>query len=251
VNAGAAGEPHETVEAALHQSELGDWRPAVLLDRLLPPVSDRWLTWGGILVVIGRSMCARANGRLSEAWVRADEAAHHLPLAMRESRPDGVVLARLVPAESTGDLFARRVSALIWREQHELIAFAERLRCCELAREQFAEALIDYLCLVEHNPYTWRCGRLHRDEPAVDRTRKPMLDRASWARQFVEPTAGEVSQSVWQDGGHYRGLCAMALDRLAAWPAPNPWWEESDATDVPVHQGCLAAWTFARTRFGL
>lgn len=247
MSAGAAVEPRRKVEAVLRASERGDWRPALRLDLLLPPSGGRWLGWAGILVLVGRAMCARANGRPAEAWAHLDEAARHLPIAMREYRPDGVVLARLVPADGTDDPLVRRVSALVWREQQELSAFRGRLGTCARVRDQVAEAIIEYLCLVEHNRFTWHCRRPHPDEPAVDRTRKPVLDRATRSRQFADPTAGDVSQSVWQDNRGYVGLCARALDRLAEWPGPNPWCAEPGAADVPVHLGCRTAWEFARS----
>jgi hypothetical protein len=122
---------------------------------------------------------------------------------------------------------------------------------CETVRDAFAEAIIEFLCLVEHNPFTWHGRCPHPDEPAVDRTRQPMLLRASRARQFADATAGEVRRSVWQDNGGYRGLCAMALDRLAGWPEPAPWRTEPGAGEVPAHCGMRAAWGLARARLEL
>src|SRR5207342_1030281 len=101
------------------------------------------------------------------------------------------------------------------------------------------EACIEHLLWVDLDPF----APAHL--PLPDRSRTSLCRRGSRLRQFADPTACDISQSVWRDVGAFPGLCAEALDRLADRRAPAPWCDAEGVDDLPVRRGRRRAWEYA------
>ena len=112
-------------------------------------------------------------------------------------------------------------------------------------RDELVEACREHLCWVEFDHcafYRVLPGRRHWDDgTTVDRLRSVLCLRGSRLRQFADPTAGRLSQAVWQDIGGYRCLCAAAFDRLAGWPAPASWSGVPGTSGLATRRGRLRA----------
>jgi hypothetical protein len=250
-----------TLRIAVGLLDRGDWR-AVLRP---PGFGGRAIAGSGDLVrlavalhVVARSMQRQAQGRLDDAWDRLGEASALLSAQLsRRDASTGSTLAALAPKPPNDPpadvILAWRTARLVWREQVEL----EDLRCRVAPgrvtpRDELIEACIQHLFWVEFDPFTFyraAPGRpLWDDGTTVDRLRSVLCVRGSRLRQFANPTAGRLSQAVWQDIGGYRGLCAVAFDRLAVRPAPAPWCGVAGTSGLTVRRGRLRAWQHARRR---
>jgi hypothetical protein len=203
-------------------------------------------------------MQLQAQGRLLGAWEALDAAAALLPTWLfRRGGSTGTALAVLAPeppaAVPVDGLLAWRLARLVWREQFELDDLRRSVaarRCTP--RDELIEAGIQHLFWVEFDHcafYRPAPGAPSRDDgTTVDRLRSVLCLRGSRLRQFADPTAGNLSQAVWQDIGGYRGLCAAAFDRLADRPAPVPWGGLPAAAGLVVRRGRLRAWQHAGWR---
>jgi hypothetical protein len=212
--------------------------------------------WATAVRLVAQSMQLQARGRLHDAWLRLAEAAALLPPQLvRRDADTGAGLAVLRPeppdTASADEKLVVALARLVWREQSELVdlrtTFApDRMK----ARDELVEALIQYLIWVEFDPSTYH--RVARGEPSwdgvvVDRSRKVLCRRGTEIRWFADPTASvELSQAPWQDIGGYRGLCAVALDLLAARRAPAPWCGQAGTSGLVVRRARLRAWQYAR-----
>jgi hypothetical protein len=203
-------------------------------------------------------MQRQAQGRLDDAWDRLGEAAAVLPEQLSRRDPSTgtphAVLVPGVPGDSPVDeTLAWGVARLVWREQFEL----EDLRCRVapgrvMPRDELIEACIQHQFWVEFDHFAfYRAvpgGLSWDDGTTVDRLRSVLCLRGTRLRQFAEPTAGRLSQAVWQDIGGYRGLCAVAWDRLGAETAPVPWCGVAGTPGLAVRRGRLRAWQHACRR---
>jgi hypothetical protein len=241
--------------------ERGDWRAV-----LRPPGFGGCVIAGPrhhvrlavALHLVARSMQLQAQGSVDDAWGQLGDAAAVLPGQLfRRDASTGIALAVLVskpPIDMSGGVsFAWRIARLVWREQVEL----EDLRCRVAPgrvtpRDELIEACIQHLFWVEFDPFTfYRAppGRMLWDDgTTVDRLRSVLCGRGSRLRQFADPTAGRLSQAVWQDIGGYRGLCAAAFDRLAVQSAPARWCGTAGSSGLTIRRGRLRAWQHACRR---
>jgi hypothetical protein len=158
------------------------------------------------------------------------------------------------PATSPGDeQLAPRLARLVWREQFELEDLRRSVAARRCApRDELIEACIQHLYWVEFDHcafYRPAPGAPSWDDgTTVDRLRSVLCLRGTRLRQFANPTAGNLSQAVWQDIGGYRGLCAAAFDRLADRPAPVPWCGVPRTSGLQIRRGRLRAWQHATRR---
>ncbi len=228
----------------------GDWRA------VHPP--ERWISAGSgeaflvevLIGVVADAMRLAARGDVEAAWDLYDGCAARLPLGLRVPRPSGGVRARcLLPRPDLGEVDEafRRLAVLVWREQFELEDLRERLRRMRHGHEELVEAVVEYLCWIEMDPFTWQAAPGDDTGPGVERDRAVLLRRATRLRHFADPLTRPVSQSVWQDHGQFRGLCRQALRALAGRPAPVPWQGVAGTRAVPVRLGRRYAWQCAQT----
>ena len=228
--------------------ERGDWR-AVLRS---PAVGGHAVAGSRSVVVcavvlrlVARSMQLQAQGRLADAWDRLDGST-------------GVALAVLASDDTPDDTPedgapAVPVARLVWREQFELQDLRGGFAAGRVKpRDELIEACIQHLFWVDFDPYAFYRtlpGEPHWDDgTTVDRLRSVLCLRGSRLRRFADPTAGRLSQAVWQDIGGYRGLCAAALDRLSDRPVPVAWCGLPGTSRLVVRRGRLRAWQHARWR---
>jgi hypothetical protein len=245
---------------AVRRLERGDWRAVLRASELGgPPVGGRrrHVDCEVAVELSARSMQQQARGYLSDAWHHLDRAASGLPASwVRRDRLTGTALAVLPPqpVDLSADAAAGwYIARLVWREQFELENLRRRVAAGRVRpRDELIEACIQHLFWVEFD----HCA-FYRSEPGqppwedgttVDRLRSVLCLRASRLRQFAEPTAGRLSQAVWQDVGGYRGLCALAFDRLGEQPTPVPWCGVEGTSGLMVRRGRLRAWQHARRR---
>jgi hypothetical protein len=175
----------------------------------------------------------------------------------RRDDSTGTSMAVLPPEPPTGMtvdvMLAWQIARLIWREQIELEDLRRMVAPGRVTpRDELVEACIQHLFWVEFDHFAfYRTGPGQRhwdDGTTVDRLRSVLCLRGSRLRQFADPTAGRLSQAVWQDIGGYRGLCAVAFDRLAYRPAPVPWCGVAGTAGLAVRRGRLRAWQHASRR---
>jgi hypothetical protein len=134
---------------------------------------------------------------------------------------------------------------VIWREQAELAALRTSLvREHTEARDVLIDAMIEWMRWVEFDP--WTCA-LHAldDLTGIGPARAEFCVRATHLRRFADPTAGDLSTTVWTKLGGYLGLRDAALRRLAAsdlvpWASTNPLIQ-----DIPVRLGRRRALEYA------
>jgi hypothetical protein len=249
------------LRSAVAALESGHWRVV-----LRPPGLVTGVTGPGHVVrravalhLVARSMQLQAQGRLHDAWERVGEAAALLPPSLvRRDRSTGTARAVLCEKPSddapVGVAVTRRTALLVWREQYELDdlrrTFAHRR---QRPRDELVESCIQHLFWVEFDPFAWY--RARSAEPAwadgttVDRLRSLLCARGTELRRFANPTEETIlSQAPWQDIGGYRGLCAEALDLLAARPRAAPWCGLAGTANLEVRRGRLRAWEYARHR---
>jgi hypothetical protein len=253
--------------------ELGNWRKAsrILYDVDLP---DAYLAV--VLMRVARAMSYRAVGEFRLAWTTLGGAAGqlhrrldgHPRLAVNEtglvdgipSWPGEVVRLALPPKPPDGGQaeLVFRVVRLIWREQQELSDLFRRIaeRPIELtpAMHILVLAFVEYMCWVRHDPGTWtKTGAVDEEAAAVevridalrDGLRAGFLRSATDLRRLSQPTAGEMSLMVWNNGGKYNGLQRLAILELARRSAP-PWVDSAKPADCPVRLSSISAWQFAR-----
>ena len=257
----ASDEVRSTLRIAVDLLERGDWRavlrPSGFGGRGV--AGPRHLVGQAVaLRLIGRSMQLQAQGRLYDAWQRLGEGAAVLPgQLVRRDGSTGVALAVLTP-EPSDDPFrdgtlARRVGRLVWREQFELEDLRRSFAVGRTRpRDELIEACVQHLLWVEFDHcafYRTAPGEPYWDDgTTVDRARSLLCLRGTRLRQFADPTAGRLSQAVWQDIGGYRGLCAAAFDRLAEQTAPVPWCGLPGTSGLTIRRGRLRAWQHAHRR---
>lgn len=245
----------ETMLAAL---EVGDWRAVLQPDSTRPqaqPMSgpEALVKLGVVLRIVARSMELQTLGEVAAAWNRLTEAAGRLPIGLRRVDRSGTVVLAVLgrkPREATVEVdLAWQVARIVWREQYELAGLRREVALATTARDELILACVEQLCWIDFDPFTWYRGRrAGRDKTSVGRRRSVLCSRGTRLRQFVDPGAGEISQSVWHDVGVYRGLCAEALDRLAERQAAAPWCGRPVTAELKVRCGRLRAWEFARKR---
>jgi hypothetical protein len=243
--------------------EVGDWRAVLHLARTRPDArivvgSARDTQLAAMLRLMARSMELQAMGDAHDAWDRLEEAAKGLPIALRmpvrASQPSLAALVLEPPGGRADVMLTWRAARLVWREQFELAGLRRRFAPGLMKpRDELVEACIEHISWIEFDPFTWyrpAGGRTSgpTDRTSVARERSLLCSRGTRLRQFADPTAGEISQSVWRDIGGYRGLCAEALDRLADRPTPAPWCGAERTAGLEVRRGRLRAWEYARDR---
>jgi hypothetical protein len=255
---GAREELRRLIRTALDALESGDWRS--VLDP--PGLATRNVAGPAELVRAGlgsemaaRAMQLMAQGFVSEGLVQVRKAATQLPRHLRRTTgmPGQAVaeLAREPRDRASDEHLVWRMALLLWREHYELVDLQRRLDHGRLTpREELVEAYIEFLCRVEFDPRAWyrrRRGAVRwNDGTTVECTRTVMLARATELRRFVDPRAGDLSQSVWRDVGSLRGLRAEALGVLAQRATAAPWWGIEGTAGLEVSRGRLRAWEYAR-----
>lgn len=239
-----------------------DWRPTVRrLDE-----EGRTVAGSGPLVRcaiavehVARSQQCRAQGRPQETWELLGTAAALLP--KRWVRPDpvtGAPLALLLP-EPTADMpadeaLAVRLARAVWPDQRELLDLRERFAHQRMTpRGELVEARLQYERWVAHDPYRFypkpRGARIWDDGVPVDCSRSVMVDFGTGIRQFANPLdVTELSTAPWQDIGAHRGLGAAALDELAKWADPVPWFGRPGTEGLHVPCAARRAWQSAQER---
>jgi hypothetical protein len=250
---GRGDEPRQTLQAVLDALDVGDWAAVLHPDPARPsgrPIagSRKLIRLAVLPRITARSMQLQSQGDVFGAWERLAEAARRLPTWYSSAADRARAALRLPPRGPDVEAeVAWRVARVIWREQYELDDLRRRFaRGLMTPREQLVQACIEHLVWVDFDPYC-RCGAQDGDLPP-DRSRASLCLRGSRLRQFADPHACDISQSVWRDIGAFPGLCAEALDRLADRPAPAPWHGVAGAADLHARRGRLRAWNHALTR---
>jgi len=247
------------MEALLEALELGNWRGVLIAQRF---VQDEMLSPGErnfefAVGLVAKSMFFQAVGNVTQAWTTLQSAAARLPprLVRRDPEDHDVLIdtPRSAPGQGTEQDLTWRLCSVAWREQSELLALRRRFRDPNSRRDELIEACIEHLTWVECDPWTWQAptqetaaleARLQLPPNFGLPGRRDLIHRASDLRQFANPRAGMVSESVWKDIGGYRRLKALAVRRMAQRPVEP--WLRFDARDtdpqVPVRAGRAVAW---------
>jgi hypothetical protein len=251
---GSSGAKQHWLPHSMSALEVGDWRTALRL--------GGWAFVNGegpeipMLAVTLRTTAAamrdQAAGDLAATTRQLSDAAGMLPPRLRRLSPDAQLLASLTPeplgTSPTGPAFwAWRVARVIWREQWLIADLRDELVRFPSPRDHLIEAYIQFMFEVEFSPYSWyRPPQKTWPYPAVTPARDDLCRRASNLRKLVEPTHGDVSQSVWQDIGRHCGLRAAAQERLAERPLLPEMDRIAAWSDLPVRRGRQRAWEHAR-----
>ncbi len=252
---GSGDELRRALRVLLDALELGDWRavlfPGIRCPRdLVITGSRRQLRLVVLLRLVARSMQLQTHTQVHDAWDRLGQASVRLPTWYR--RPDDRTRAALRPKprdDTVESEAAWRLAMIIWREQWELHDLRARFAHGLMRpREELVQACIQHLVWVDFDPYSSDRPRLATCGPAPDRSRSSLCLRASRLRQFADPRACDVSQSVWRDIGAFPGLCAEALDRLAEPGSPAPWCADAGVAGPRIRRGRYYAWDYAVKR---
>jgi hypothetical protein len=229
--------------------EVGDWRH---VGHCRSPVAlpEGSASLVALQRVVASSMAAQARGDVEAAWQQLGDAARLLPRAFTRPLTHGdtrlVVLMPPPTAEPGVAWWIWQMARVIWREQRELEDLRARLRSEDSPRFDLTCAGIEYLRWVEFDPFVWCRPAVDGDRAGVDRRRSDLCARANRLRKFAEPTATDLSASVWRHLDGYRGLRGEALTWLAHHDLV-PWASGNALADaVPVRLGRLRAWDYAR-----
>ena len=246
---GSPHQPRSWLEVVTRALEVGDWRH---VGHCRPPVA---LPEGSAsLVVLQRvvasSMAAQARGDLEATWQQLANAARLLPRVLTRPPTHGDTrLAVLMPpptAEPGVAWWTWRTARVIWREQHELEDLRARVGSEDSPRFDLTCAGIEHLRWGEFDPFMWRRPAVDGDRTGVHRSHADLCARANRLRKFAEPTAKDLSASVWRHLDGYRGLRGEALTWLAHHDLV-PWASGNALADaVPVRLGRLRAWDHAK-----
>lgn len=235
--------------------EVGHWRSVFLPGSTstasgAPGGSAGLVRLGGLLRMVARSMQLQMHGRVRDAWDQLDAAAAALPAGFR-GRGSGAELLPPRPPDSDADAaLVWAAGRVIWRERSELSVLRARVAPMG-ARDLLIEAVVEDLCWVDLDPFTYvpPASPFHEDGTRVERTSAVVRSRGTDLRRFADATACRISPHVWDRAGGYRGLRAEALLRLAERPIAAPWCADDRALDLSVRAGRLIAWNHAREWF--
>lgn len=246
---GSPHQPRSWLEVAARALEVGDWwhvdhsRPSVAL-----PEGSASLV--ALQRVVASSMAAQARGHVEVAWQQLGNAARLLPRGLSRPPTHGDTrLVVLMPPPTDEPDVARwiwQTARVIWREQHELEDLRARLSSEDSPRFDLTCAGIEHLRWGEFDPFVWCRPAVSGDRAGVHRSRSNLCARANRLRKFAEPTAKDLSASVWRHLDGYHGLRAEALTWLAHHDLV-PWTSGNALADaVPVRLGRLRAWDYAK-----
>ncbi len=246
MGAGEGPERWTPLSIVVGRLEPGDWRAALAaLDCLPVDLAGGLVVQAVVLRVVAVAMKLLAVGDVATAWDQLADASRKLPVALhfRTGPGEGPRARR---AAQPGTAVAPRLAAVIWREQTRLADVRERLRRPGArAGDALVAAAAEQLVRIDFEPSVWRPPFTADDAcMAVDWSRQSMLRRATRLRQFADPSAPDVSQSVWQDLHRRSLLRPEALGDIARRPAV-PWDDPAGATPVPVCAGMALAREFA------
>ena len=252
---GAANRPPEWTSLSIRDLEVGDWRRAFILPA--GPIVDHDRLQPAHLVVIMRTtadaMRSQATGDIDGAASRYGTASAMLPAVIARMSRNGQRHAMVARPATTEDPIRAngywKVACVIWREQLLIEELFTQLNSGSRARDYLIEAYIHFMFELEFLPFA--CYRPTKEVPAPYPETLPSRDdlcrRATRLRNAAQPKGADVSKSVWDDLGGYRGLRAAALTRLADRPL-TPWGGDDPSSEgMPVRLGRLRAWQHART----
>jgi hypothetical protein len=218
----------------------GDWRTAkVELDRGVDAAGRR-----DLVAVAFCLRCVTRCMQFQSVHGDVEAASHQLDAAARK-------LTALPAGALSGGRTARlrrTATQLVERERADLDAVRLIFEGLPRGRQELVHATVEYLTLVEFDPWTVRIHPRDQELTGLDddaygrlRTgnRRDICDRASRLRQFANVRSGSVSERTWQRTGGYPGLREHALRRLAQEPLTR------GRADLPVRLGRRRAWDYA------
>lgn len=224
----------------------GDWRSATLL---LADGGDAGTHRGLIDLAFCLARVVR-NLQLQSVLGDVEAALEQLDAAAARLRKGGPLPLGSEPPPHLRITHLRwTTTRLVQRELADLMAL--RLLVEELRRgiQELVCACVEYLTLVEFDPWTVRVHRLDREltglKPAPyarwrSGNRLDICGRATRLRQFADVRNGSVSEKTWQRTGGYPCLRELALRVLAEEPVTR------GRADLPVRLGRRRAWEYAQ-----
>jgi hypothetical protein len=235
-------DPLDGVAVAL---ERGDWRTAILTLFEGGDLGDR----PELVDVTFCLRCVARSMRFQSVLADVEAALHQLEAALR-TLGDGMLRLGAEPAPHLRIAHLRwATTRLVLREQSDLKALRLIFEGLPRGRQELIYACLEYLTLVEFDPWTVQVHPLDRELTGLDKdayarwrvgNRKDMCVRATRLRQFADARSGSVNERTWQRMGGYPCVREQALRVLAKEPVAR------GRQDVPVRLGRQRAWSYAR-----
>lgn len=241
--------------------EVGNW--PLVLHHDLQLANDQSHTAAmlrAVLRLVAHSMRLQAEARPLDAWNKLGEAAYLLPPAHRgpPAQPGGAPIAVPTPDLRHNASFAEELTwqtaRLVWREQSELADLRRKFASGLMKpSEELVEACIEHLSWIEFDPFARSEAvrpSARKDKAIVNvfrDSRSALLERATRLRQFANPAAQAMNESVWRDIGGHSKLVTTTLSQLAGRVRPTAGSATDSPSDVPARLGRLRAWEYARS----